>query len=90
MVEVVGASVVVVLGTAVVVVVDRSRRVVVVGSRLVSGGVVTDFAEVPFDEPAADAKTTTATPITPPSTHVRRATRPFSPERTPDRRHPRK
>jgi len=89
MVEVVGASVVVVLGTAVVVVVDRSM-IVVVGSRLVSGGVVTDFAEVPFDEPAADAKTTTATPITPPSTHVRRATRPFSPERTPDRRHPRK
>jgi hypothetical protein len=56
----------------------------------VCGGVVTDFAEVSSEEPAADANATAATPIRPPSTQLRRTTPPFSPGRTADRWHARK
>ena len=53
----------------------------------VSSGVVTDFAEVSSDDPAAAAMAIAAMPIRPPSTQVRRTTGPFSPGRTPDRWH---
>ncbi|HEY4608933.1 MAG TPA: hypothetical protein VIH06_07005 [Ilumatobacteraceae bacterium] len=88
-VVVAGTDVVVVDGTVVGerVVVGIVRATVV---SIVSDGVVTDFAELPSEEPAADANATAATPIRPPSTQVRRTTQPFSLRRTPDRCHSRK